>query len=97
MNIIKFSRGVALNFFQIWFIKKWVGVGVWVSPVIVTKAKLKLRDRPMSIPRLYLIYKRDKTSQNLPEGAVVCKASKISSKSRNCCICDVILTNLDDP
>ena len=41
-----------------------------------TKTKLKLRDRPMSIPRLYLIYKRDKTSQNFPEGAVVRKASK---------------------
>ena len=52
----------------------------------------------MSIPRLYLIYKRDKTSQNLPEGAVVRKASKFfSCKSRKCCIYDVILTNLDDP
>ena len=51
----------------------------------------------MSIPRLYLIYKRDKTSQNLPEGAVVPKASKFSCKSRKCCIYDVILTNLDDP
>ena len=51
----------------------------------------------MSIPRLYLIYKRDKTSQNLPEGAVVRKASKFFSKSRKCCIYDVILTNLDDP
>ena len=51
VNIIKFSRGLALILFKIWFIKKWIGVGVWVSPVIVTKAK--------SIPSLYLIYKRD--------------------------------------
>ena len=57
----------------------------------------------MSIPRLYLIYKRDETSQNLPEGAVVRKATRtiemhsVSCKSRKCCIYDVILTNLDDP
>ena len=50
----------------------------------------------MSIPRLYLIYKRDKTSQNLPEGAVV-RTKFFSSKSRKCCIYDVISTNLDDP
>ena len=46
--------------------------GGWVSPVIVTKAKRQTHE----YPRLYLIYKRDETSQNLPEGAVVRKASK---------------------
>ena len=52
VNIIKFSRGVALNFFQIWFINKWVGVAVWVSPVIVTKAKRQTHEYPQTLSNL---------------------------------------------
>ena len=45
--------GVALIFFQIWFIKKWLGVaGVWVSPVIATKAKRQTHEYPQTLSNL---------------------------------------------
>ena len=52
VNITKNSRGVALKNFKIWFIKKWIGVGIWVSPVIVTKAKRQTHEYPQTLSNL---------------------------------------------
>ena len=51
----------------------------------------------MGIPRLYLIFKRDKTSQNLPEGVVYFAKPQIFPVRVENAVYDVILTNLDDP
>ena len=54
VNIMKFSRGVpvALIFFKIWFRKKWIVVGVWVSIVIVTKVKRQTHEYPQTLSNL---------------------------------------------
>ena len=67
-----------------------MGVGVWVSPIIVTKAKRQTHEYPQTLSNL-------QKGQNLTKSSRKRGSSQsFSSKNQKCCIYDVILTNLDD-